>query len=1471
MTQAFVGIDVGAETVKLVALEKRAGQLVITDQLETPHNKDPQAAVRALLSRLDGRTIAGIAATGRLGRILNVESVPTKAALRRGARLVHPDLDALTVVSIGGHGFSVLELGAHGEEWFQQNARCSQGTGNFLSQLVRRFGMSVQEASELCDHAQASPLSGRCPVILKTDMTHLANKGEDRARILAGLYDAVCENVLTLVRSRIAPRDVVLTGGVTHSARVRRTIGQWLSHRGMRLAPRKSEDLMLEAIGAATHALDHDCAMPDMDSLLVSTAATALEMVPPLRDALDRVHRITADRMQQDRRASGVYLGFDIGSTGSKMVAIDAQTDKPVWETYLNTEGAPVTAAQQLMGHWIGSELGKTALVAGLGVTGSGREVVGSLLRTCYGDDRVFIMNEIAAHARGATFIDPEVDTIFEIGGQDAKYIRLEGGRVIDAAMNEACSAGTGSFIAEQGTKFEGVGEDVRRLGELALLASEGISLGQHCSVFMAEVIDEAITQGKSRDAIIAGLYDSVIQNYLNRVKGTRSIGQRIFCQGMPFSSPALAAAVARQTGRDVVVPPNPGTIGAMGIAMLAREELLHKQVDTQPIDASVFMTAQVMSKETFNCKSTKGCGGSGNKCRIDRLTTRVNGVSQRFLWGGNCSLYDRGSGRAKLPDLSPDPFREREMLVDQSIANALAHQGRGVVGMTDEFSLKQLMPMFVTFVRALGFDTRVLQKAGGAALKRGIEGARIPYCAPMQLAHGVMFELAEGRPDFLLMPMLQELPRVAGEHFATLCPIIQAMPDLVGSLITDAHAPKLLRPTIRFGQKGYDSPTFRESMRALAESLGALDRFETAFRQGVAAQKKFDAQCIEIGREALAFCERERVVPVAVLGRPYTIYNDVLNSNVPSILRTLGALPIPVDCLPVPDELPIHEDQYWAHTQRNLRAADFVRRTPGLYSVFASNYACGPDSFTLHFYAYIMRGKPFTVVETDGHSGDAGTKTRMEAFLYCVDSDLRSKASNQHARSDLPALAGERMSLSEARSRNATVLVPRMGPAAEVAAAALRGEGLKAETLPLSTRDDVRTGRRHTSGKECVPMMLTLGTMLNRLERDRDSDKEFLLLMPTAHGPCRFGVYNTLHKIALEQTGWRDRVKVFSPDDGDYFRDMSGELSIRVWVGFCAYDLLQAMLFDVRPVERKPGSANAIFEKASREIVECMERPARGGMASGLKELFGDMWGTRQVLERAAREMAAAKNKVKDVPTVAVVGEIYVRLDPFANDFIVEKLEARGIRVRFAPFIEWLEYTSYLAENRVLDRAMRVDDDPITIGLTGLVQRSSLGLMYDRVARHLGWGKRSTVPEAVAAGRPYVNPALTGEAVLTMGGPIHEFHEGLVEGVVVVGPHECMPCKIAEAQYGKAIEEINLPYLVLALNGDPIDTEALDRFAYDLHEQHRRKLGKSLGAITGSFFQTGLRAPAAHQPALVPVEALTARTRNSRDPILAN
>lgn len=1449
MKQYSVGLDVGAETVKLVALVGSGARCEVAVRRQEPHHKEPAAVVRQLLEELGTECIAGIAVTGRLRHAVAAEAVPTKAALRHGVRIAHPELEELTVISIGAHGFAVLEIHAGGQDWYQPNSRCSQGTGNFLNQLVQRFGMSIEEASALCEsEARPAALSGRCPVILKTDMTHLANKGEDRSRILAGLYDAVSENVLTLVRPRLAPSSFVLVGGVTRSLRIRNQIGGWLEQRGLSLLPPTENDAYVEAIGAAFHALEHGgtrLGAEGFDSLVPRRSQGKLERVPALRDALARVRRMPKQPIEwHSDTVRPCVLGLDIGSTGSKAVALDLASGSQVWESYLNTEGAPVRAAQQLVERWVAESQDRASL-AGIGVTGSGREVVGSLLRTCYGGDRVFILNEIAAHARGAAEIDPKVDTIFEIGGQDAKYIRLEEGRVIDAAMNEACSAGTGSFIAEQGTKFEGIGNDPRKLGQVALEAQHGVSLGQHCSVFMAEVIDEAITQGEPRDAIIAGLFDSVIQNYLNRVKGTRTVGERIFCQGMPFSSDALAAAVARQTGREVVVPPNPGTIGALGIGLLVRDELGERLREAEPLLGSRFLAAEVIAKETIVCRSTKGCGGAGNRCRIDRLSTLVDGQQQRFLWGGNCSLYDRGAGRAKLPDLAPDPFRDREALLDQLLEEGAAECK--TVALSDEFALKQLAPLFVVFLQHLGLRCDVVRRPGSAALRTGIEGARIPYCAPVQLIHGVYFDLAGRGADYILLPMVKELPRAGDEEYSTLCPMVLAIPELIENLLPEGSG-KLLKPVIEFDAEGYAGEALRAGMRELAHSVGELDRFEAAFTAAVEAQTWFDAECMALGRHALEFCSEHSVVPVAVLGRPYTIHNDVLNSNVPSILRSLGALPIPVDCLPVSEDVPTFGQQYWAHTQRNLRAADYVRRTPGLYSVFCSNYACGPDSFTLHFYSYVMQGKPLAVVETDGHSGDAGTKTRMEAFLYCVDTDLKTLNSSQAPRNDLKRTEDKHTTWNETRARNARVFLPRMGPQAEIAAAAMRGEGFRAQSLPLSGRDDVRTGRRYTSGKECLPMILTLGTLLNALDK-LPKDERVSFLMPTAHGPCRFGVYNVLHKIALERAGYGDRVEIVIPDDADYFEGMSPEFSAKLWLGFAAHDLLQQMLFDCRPVERRPGSANELHTRFIAELSQCMERPPVGSSWGIARELMGGMWGVRALIARAAKAFAAIKDFERRLPTVGVVGEIYVRMDPFANDFVVDKLEERGIRVRFAPFIEWLEYSNYLASERLAQGKGGSTDEPLTVGLTALIQKVTLDVLYPYCAKQLAWPRRPEVPEVVAASLPYVHPGLTGEAALTIGGPLHEFQQGLIEGVVIVGPHECMPCKISEAQYGAVNERVGIPYLSVALNGEPLDTELLDRFTYDIHELVRRRATHAGLSLMPELDSTTGRAPESCAP----------------------
>lgn len=1413
----FIGIDVGSESVKIVELVRENGGLTWRRRDHAEHGKEPATHLRRMLATVGWERVDGAAVTGRGAPQIALPSVPVKHAQGEGCRFLLGNRP-VTVVSIGGHGFSVQELRPDGNDTYRTNARCSQGTGNFLRQLCGRFGLSVAEAGQLArDVSRPAALSGRCPVILKTDMTHLANKGHDRREILAGLFDAVCENVLPLVR----PGDggagaVVLIGGVARSERVRQAFAAAVERQGVAFLATDADDgLYFEALGAALHAAAQCGKPPSLEALFQPPRPQTFEQLPPLAASMGLVRRMAC---APDERVNGhghdVVLGFDIGSTGSKLVAIDAHDAAIIWEGYRRTGGRPVEAAQGLLQQFGAETLGRHRPVL-FGATGSGREIVGSLMTTCYGRDAVYILNEIAAHAAGALHFDREVDTIFEIGGQDAKYIRLAGGRIVDCAMNEACSAGTGSFIEEQGCKFADIG-DVAQLGREALAAPHGISLGQHCSVFMAEIIEEAVSAGVDRRAIIAGLYDSIIQNYLHRVKGNRSVGAVIFCQGMPFASDALAAAVARQTGSRVIVPPNPGTVGALGIALLARRDLMRDDLAT--LAPQRFLGAAIESRGTFVCNATAGCGGGGNKCRIDRIQTVVEGRRQTFTWGGGCALHDKGTRRKKLPDRAPDPFHARAALVREVIAACADRPGRPRIAITDEFALSGLFPFFATFLHGCGLDLQVVTGADHTVLKRGIREAAVPFCAPMQLYHGVIRAALEAKPDFVFLPMLREVPKAGTEPDGVTCPIVQGSADLLLHGLPAGGVSKIVSPVINMGDGGLDSDAFLAACRGIAAEIGAPEKvWRLAFAAARAAQQRFDDRCLALGRDALAFCAEMDVLPVVVLGRTYTIHNAALNSNVPAILREQGALAIPMDCYPVADGVPVFDEVFWGYGQRILRAAHQIRRTPGVSSIYCSNYACGPDSFALHFYAHVMAGRPFAVIETDGHAGDAGTKTRIEAFLHCVGQD-RAAGGGHGMRNELRAVTGEDVAPHDLRAGDARVLIPGMGFGTDVLVACLRGGGIRAEALPPPDREALQLGRRHTSGKECLPACLTLGSLLQRLQRAGPRER-FIFLMPKSNGPCRLGVYHVLDRIVLDRLGLRDRVRVWSPSDADYFADLPASFPALMLMGLRTAELIAQALQDVAADPQRWDAARGVYRRRMAGLLALIERTAgdRPSLVQALAQVAtGGMFGLRAFAAAAAREFGALRNR-HDGPTVLLTGEIYVRCDPFANDFVAERLARRGIRVKLTPFTEWFEYV-----NRLNRRSGR--PDVLSAALRVRIQQRVARVLHDAMAPAMCWEDGvATADDALAAARTYLRDDLEGEAALTVGASMHEWRHGRVDGVINVCPLECMPGKISEAHFVHAAQREGLLALTLPLNGDPVDSAALDNFIFEVRSRRRR------------------------------------------------
>jgi len=956
-------------------------------------------------------------------------------------------------------------------------------------------------------------------------------------------------------------------------------------------------------------------------------------------------------------------------------------------------------------------------------------------------------------------------------------------------------------------------------------------------------------------------------------------VGKVIFCQGMPFAADALAAAVARQTGSDVIVPPNPGTVGALGIALLAarelfsscsflstswssealrtdgmkeeEKELIEEEQETEEegraLDLRRFLTAKIEQKDTFICRSISGCGGTGNRCRIDRLRTLVEAKHSCFTWGGGCSLYDKATRKQKLPDRAPDPFREREELQQKLLKPFMRRPGGIQVALADEFMLKGLFPFFAVFLSEAGFRLRLVEGSGPATLKRGIQCAQAAFCAPMQFFHGLAQDMDQTGADWFFVPMLRSLPPVPGQRCAVVCPIVQSSPDIVRSMMDSPSSSRhfgpsypnedenenqdeeeatparsrLLCPRFDFGAGGYESKEFMACCQAWASELGLDDSvFRQAWAGAVAVQRQFDEGCRELGRRALEFCRDRTIVPVVVLGRSYTIFNKTLNSNVPAILREQGAIGIPVDCYPVEDDVPFFTDLYWGYGQTILRAAHQIRRTQGVYALYCSNYSCGPDSFNLHFVSYAMAGKPFAIIETDGHSGDAGTRTRVEAFLHCVEEHWRSSGADR-VLNDFAALQFSGLRLRQVGRYNGEterMLIPYIGPASDAVAAVFRGVGLDAEALPAPDRESLRLGRRYTSGKECLPMPLTLGSLLKRLERARTGQR-FVYVMPSTDGPCRFGVYNLLNQIVLEHLGWRERLRIWSPKDTGYFDDLPAGTEMLMLAGILASDYLLQARLDVRPLEPQAGQADSLYARFSRELLAMLEKAGRGDLSLGpalWQVATGRLFGVRDLLERAGADFAALRVP-RQLPVVELTGEIYVRAVEFGNDFIVRKLESLGLKVHLAPQSEWLAYSSYV-------RRRQTGRNRFADGFSERVQHRIEAIAQRAIGRHLGWKPSPLLSELLEAAAPYVNAALEGEAVLTVGGSLAAWRRGQIDGVVSVGPLECMPTKIAEAQFQRLAQREGVLSLTLAFNGEPSNPATLDNFAFEVKEQFRQK-----------------------------------------------
>ncbi|WP_456432417.1 acyl-CoA dehydratase activase [Thermosulfuriphilus sp.] len=1387
MGNLHIGLDVGSGGAKIIVLDDQA-QILFEDYRRT-HGQPIQTAY-AMLKEMEetlGEQTYTLTCTGTAGkflaRLLGVNFINEVICHTKGVEFFHPE--ARTIVDIGGEDSKLIFVG-HGPdgrfyiEDFALNTMCAAGTGAFLDQQAARLGYSIEEFSRLALKAKTIPrIAGRCTVFAKSDMIHLQQAAVPDYEIIAGLCFAIVRNLKSNIAKgrRIRP-PLVFQGGVAANHGVRRAFVEIFGLKdGELIIP--EHFATMGAMGAALHALEE------------ANWATAYPGPQTLKDYLsglkEKTKRFPALRPPKSGRLSysppsaGVsnskrieaYLGIDVGSVSTKLVVIDKNM-RLLAKKYLYSSGRPLEAIKEGLAA-ISEDLPPGVEICGVGTTGSGRYLTGDFV----GAD--VIRNEITAQATAAAAIDPQVDTIIEIGGQDSKFIRLERGTIVDFTMNKACAAGTGSFLEEQAVRL---GISIEDFGRLALKSEAPVKMGERCTVFMQSDLVHYQQRGIPKEDLCAGLCYAIVYNYLTKVVEKRPIGKKVFYQGATALNPGVVAAFEAVLGQEVVVPPHNEVTGAIGAAILAMRERTWEKSRFRGFDLSQ-VSYQISSFE---------CQGCPNCCEIRKVS--IEGRPPLF-YGGRCEKYEvkRHREGQELPDL----VSEREALLLSYLKEDISGE---IVGIPRTLFFLEWLPFFATLFQELGYRVVVSGPTTKRLVSRGIEAMVNETCFPIKVAHGHVLELLEQGVKNIFLPQIADLPsghpRLPSGH---VCPYCQSLAWTIHAAIDfAAYGARAIQPVFHFG----DEKTLAGDFKQFAKMLKVRPaRMEKVVRKAWEAQRDFWRRLKERGQEILAGLKPSEKA-VVIVGRPYNALDPGSNLYVHKKLRDLGIKAIPMDFLPLDEidqDLEEIAEVYWRYGQKILSAAVFCRQHPALFPVFITNFACGPDSFILHFFKDHLGDKPFLELEIDEHSADAGALTRIEAFLDSIGQTRFGRRQEKRPR-------------PQPRPSDGRILyIPYMCDHSHSLAAAFRACGLEAQVLPISDEEAVQLGRQYTSGKECYPAVLTTGDMI-KMTRQRDFDpNRAAFFMPSGTGPCRFGQYNRLHRAVLDELGFSS-VPIYSPNQSYTLYEEMGmvgkDFTRLAWQGVVAVDVLDKMRREIRPYETVPGMTDQCYQHYLERICQALER--REDLVTVLMEA------------REAFEHIPVKDRGKR-PVVGIVGEIYTRANDFANENIIRTLEALGAEVWTPTISEWILYVNFTAKRRarrhnqwrhyaklLIEHKVQISDEK----------------RFERVVE----GLVRSVPEPDASelvewASPYVSPEFEGEAILSVGKSLDYILRG-VHGIVNVIPFTCMPGAIAAALLKRLKEDHqNIPCLTLAYDGQRETTTItrLEAFIYQVNQFRERRL----------------------------------------------
>ncbi|WP_282924638.1 2-hydroxyacyl-CoA dehydratase [Peptoniphilus genitalis] len=1363
-----MGLDVGSTTVKLVILDEKLNILYKTYRR---HFSDVRKTVKDVINEVypqfkyDTVTV-NVTGSGGLSvhEFLDIDFVQEVVAGREAISCLIPKTDV--AIELGGEDSKITYLRGSVEQ--RMNSICAGGTGAFIDQMASLLQTDASGLNEMAkDYEKLYPIASRCGVFAKTDVQALINQGASKADIAISVFQSVVNQTISnLACGRPIRGNVAFLGGPLHFLPMlkERFVETLNLKEDEIIAPENSQ--IFVALGAALSSFDSK-AMSFVELYnKVNTSAETLvkesDVMPALftsdeevRDFRERHKTKSLKKIDLKTYEGPIYLGIDSGSTTSKLVAI-SDNNEILYTFYGSNKGNPLDIAIENLKE-IYKEKNDKAYFAGCGTTGYGEEFLKAALNLDLGEV------ETIAHFTAAKYFDPDVDFILDIGGQDMKSMKIRDGVIESILLNEACSAGCGSFLE---TFAHSVNMTAEEFANEATRSREPVDLGSRCTVFMNSNVKQAQKEGASVPDISAGLAYSVIRNAIQKVikvRDPKDLGQHIVVQGGTFLSDAVLRAFENLTGVEVTRPEIAGLMGALGMALIAKEKSTGK--------------SHIISKEdldAFEYKSiSTNCRQCTNQCA---LSVNIFPNGKRYITGNRC---EKGAGHVRSKeDQLPNMYAYKYKRVFDYKSLPEEEAPRGIVGIPRVLNIYENYPFWHSFFTELGYSVVLSSKSSREIYEKGIETITSETaCYPAKISHGHIEDLIEKGIKFIFYPAVFYEERQFKNADNTLnCPVVAGYSEVIKNNVDDIvdGKVKFMNPFISFDDR-------KKLEKRLAEVFDFIPKNEVkkAVQAGYEEQDRYRLDVLNEGNRILEEVNAKNQRAIVLSGRPYHIDPEI-NHGIPELITSLGLAVISEDGIARNVEIDsrLRVLDQWNYHSRLYRAAKFVGEHENLELVQLNSFGCGIDAVTTDQVQHILESynKIYTALKIDEVSNLGAVKIRIRSLLEAAEKREFEKidAELEGLLDDNPVIFTREM------KKDYTILMPQMAPLHfSIFEPILRQEGINIEVLHDTGHKVVNEGLKYVNNDACYPSIFVVGQFIDAVKSGQYDTDRLALLMSQTGGACRASNYVGFVRKALKDAGYGHVPVIGLSFQGieehpgfQFDKRQMVRIGRKLIQGMLYADLIMRLTQATRPYEVIKGSTNILRDRWLDLTTS--------------ENLIYNKTTFKKNVNQMVSEFERLEITKEEKPKVGIVGEILVKYHPAANNHLADLLEKEGAEVVIPDLTDFMMYSFKNARAKA--------DKLSKSKLSAFVCEMGISYIesYRKFVREALHGTRFTSPEKIEEIIKYAEKYVDlgnqyGEGWLLTGEMVELIESG-VENIICVQPFGCLPNHITGKGVIKAI-----------------------------------------------------------------------------------